>query len=137
MPSIVPDDGANYILSALKAYAPIATNGLYIALLTALPADNATMASGMNELVPTTGTYSRQNCPVGSLTISGDTLTCTGTFNFTGFTNSTPITHMALVTVGSGTSGRLVVAASLTQGNRTLASISDTLSIMSPTFRLS
>lgn len=132
MASIIPNDGAGYILTAVKT---AATDGLYLALLTALPADDATLASGLGEVVAATGSYSRAHCTNGNLVVAGDTMTLTGTFEFTGFTHVAPVTHMALCTT-SDSAGKLVAATSLATGNRTLANVADKLTITNPTFRL-
>jgi hypothetical protein len=130
MIAIVPTEGATFIQEALRASLP---GGLYIACTTA--ATSELTITTMPEVVPVTGTYNRLHCPVANLTISGRTLTCTGTFTFTGFTSPEPITHVALVTSADG-SGKLICMLPLRHRKRILSDTQDQLRVINPSFQM-
>lgn len=103
------DAGALKALDVVTGRAAFSTNTTYLALLTAAPTDTTTLA-GMTEYGATG--YSRQSVTWSSPALNGSSIpetsnSATVTFGpFTAATGST-ITHCALVTAASGTTGEI------------------------------
>ena len=100
--------GAGYALDGALGRAPVTARTVYLALLTAVPANTVTPAS-MQEY--TAAGYSRQICamgvPTGIPRVSNNTATIT--FGpITGANNLVSIVGWALVSSASGTTGDVV-----------------------------
>lgn len=98
--------GAGYALDAMTGRATVSARTTYLALLTAAPTDSTTLAT-MTEV--TTSGYSRQavtwSTPSGDPRVSSNS----GTVTFGPFTADPPnITHCALVSASSGTTGDFI-----------------------------
>lgn len=103
------DDGALKALDAVTGRASVTSATTYLALLTAAPADTTTLA-GMTEYGATG--YSRQTVTWSTPALNGSGIPETSnsanvTFGpFTASTGAT-VTHCALVTAASGTTGEI------------------------------
>jgi hypothetical protein len=114
MPGELSTAGANIALDAATGRATQTARTMYLALLTAAPTDSTTVAT-MTEYAATG--YSRVACAMGAPTGDPATTANTGVLTFgplTGANGSTAITHCALVSSASGTSGDLVAYWTLT-----------------------
>lgn len=104
------DAGAAKALDAVTGRATVSSATTYLALLTAAPDDTTTLA-GMAEYTATG--YARQSVTWASPTLNGSNVQETsnsGDVTFGPFTAGTgaTVTHCALVTAASGTSGDIV-----------------------------
>lgn len=100
--------GAQNALDAATGRATQTARTTYLCLLTSAPSDSTTIAS-MAEL--TTAGYARQACAFGAPTSANPSVTSnTGTITFGPFTADPPnVTHCALVSSSSGTSGDFIM----------------------------
>jgi|688.fasta_scaffold03440_29 hypothetical protein len=110
MPGQFSDAGSNKALDAVTGRATVSSATTYLALLTAAPGDTTTL-SGLAEYGATG--YSRQAVTWASPTLNGSNVpetSNTGTVSFGPFTASATgtITHAALVTAASGTTGSVL-----------------------------
>lgn len=106
MPGQPSDFGAGAALDAMSGRATQTARTTYLALLTAAPNDQTTLAT-MSEV--TTAGYARQACawtaPTGDPRVSSNNAAVT----FGPFTADPPnITHVALVSAASGTTGDFI-----------------------------
>lgn len=103
------DAGALKALDAVTGRATVTSGTTYLALLTAAPGDTTTLA-GMTEYGATG--YSRQSVTWSAPALNGSSVpesSNSGTVTFGPFTAGTgaTITHAALVTAASGTTGEI------------------------------
>lgn len=110
MPGELSDKGADIALDAISGRATQTARTMYLALLTAAPAD-ATTPVTMTEYAATG--YARQTFTPATPAASGAVrrTSNTGAITFgplTGATGAVSITHAALVSSASGTTGDLV-----------------------------
>lgn len=110
MPGQFSDAGSNRALDAVTGRATVSSATTYLALLTAAPGDTTTL-SGLTEYGATG--YSRQAVTWSAPTLNGSNVpetSNTGTVSFGPFTASATgtITHAALVTAASGTTGSVL-----------------------------
>lgn len=105
------DAGSNKALDAVTGRVTVSSATTYLALLTAAPLDT-TALSGVSEYAATG--YGRQAVTWSAPTLNGSSVpetSNTGALTFGPFTAGTgaTITHCALVTAASGTSGSVLV----------------------------
>ena len=110
MPGQFSDAGSNRALDAVTGRATVSTATTYLALLTSAPSDTSTLA-GLAEYGA--AGYSRQAVTWASPTLNGSNVpetSNTGTVSFGPFTSSVTgtITHAALVSAASGTTGNVL-----------------------------
>lgn len=105
----------------------VTSRTIYLALLTAAPSNTTTLST----MVEYTATgYARQACAMGAPTGTPQTSLNTAVLTFgplTGANGAVPITHWALVSAASGTTGEVVAQGDLT-ATRTPGA-SDTVSV--------
>lgn len=136
MPGELSGTGAVIALEAALGRTAASTRATYLALLTAAPADNTTPAT-MTEYGATG--YSRQAVTWGAATGDPATSSNTNSISFgplTGANGSTPITHAALVSSASGTTGDLVAHWQLTSSRTPAAGDSINVAIGALTLSL-
>ena len=106
MPGEASSVGAGIALDAMSGRATQSARTTYIALLTAAPTDASTLAT-MSEI--TTAGYARQAITWGAPSGDPRTTSNTATITFGPFTADPPnVTHAALVSALSGTTGDLI-----------------------------
>lgn len=131
------DAGSSKALDAVTGRATVSSATTYLALLTAAPGDTTTL-SGMTEYGATG--YSRQSVTWASPALNGSNVpetSNTATLTFGPFTASVTgtITHCALVSASSGTTGSILAWWSL-DSSRTPAT-NDSLEITAGNLKLS
>jgi hypothetical protein len=105
MPGQPTTQGANLMLDAVSGRATVTARTMYVALLTAAPTDTSTLAT-MTELTATG--YSRQSVTFGAATGDPSVMANTNVLTFGAFsTDPANVTHLALVSAASGTTGDL------------------------------
>lgn len=137
MPGQFSDAGSNRALDAVTGRATVSSATTYLALLTSAPTDTSTLA-GLAEYGA--AGYSRQSVTWASPTLNGSNVPETAnaaTVSFGPFTSSVTgtITHAALVSSASGTSGSVLAWWEL-DASRT-PSTNDSLEITSGNLKLS
>ena len=137
MPGQFSDAGSNRALDAVTGRATVSSATSYLALLTSAPGDTTSL-SGLAEYGATG--YSRQAVTWESPTLNGSNVpetSNTATVSFGPFTSSATgtITHAALVTAASGTTGSVLAWWEL-DASRT-PSTNDSLEITSGNLKLS
>lgn len=101
--------GANIMLDAVTGRATQTSRTMYLALLTAAPDDTTTMASMAELTTPGTNGYSRQTCAWSAPTGDPATTSNSSLITFGAFSSDLGnVTHLALVSASTGTSGDLV-----------------------------
>lgn len=106
MPGEASTVGANLALDAMTGRATVTTRTTYLALLTAAPTDASTLAT-MTELA--VAGYARQTVAWGAPTGDPSESSNTGILTFGPFTaDPANVTHCALVSAASGTTGDFV-----------------------------
>lgn len=106
MPGQLSTRGANIALDAATGRATQTARTTYLALLTAAPTDATTLAT-MSEV--TTAGYARQACAFTAPSSDPSLTSNSATITFGPFTADPPnITHCALVSAASGTTGDFI-----------------------------
>lgn len=131
------DAGSNKALDAVTGRATVSSATTYLALLTAAPTDTSTL-SGMSEYAATG--YSRQAVTWSAPALNGSNVPETSnsaTVTFGPFTAGTgsAITHAALVSAASGTTGSILAWWSL--DNSRTPSTNDSVEVTSGNLKLS
>ena len=107
MPGEFSTAGANIALDAATGRATQTARTMYLALLTAAPSDSTTMAT-MTEV--STAVYARQACAFTAPSGDPSSTSNSAQITFGPFTADPPnVTHCALVSAATGTSGDLVM----------------------------
>jgi hypothetical protein len=100
--------GANIGLDAITGRATQTARTMYLALLTAAPTDSTTMASMTELTTPGSNGYSRQAVTFSAPSSDPSSTSNTSTVTFGPFSSDLGnVTHCALVSASTGTSGDL------------------------------
>jgi hypothetical protein len=108
MPGQASTVGSKIGLDALSGRATQTARNTFLALLTTAPTDASTMGTMAEVTTPTTNGYTRQQVTWTDPTTT-ETTSNTGALTFGPFSsNLSPVTHCALVSAATGTSGDFI-----------------------------